>query len=421
MTLPTPALIQQVELSAPIPDIDLRRADGTAYRSVRIVARLHGTVVGVVDVGAAGQRLVNRQDVARELWKHLRAPITEHLLDDGGSAPPDLAAVAGGLTSPRCRWEHLLREAHPKVSVVVTAIAASPGVHQVLADVAAQRLPAHEVLLVDNRPGSSQLEQTAATCGVRYVPAAKRGLAAARNAGWRSATGDIIAFTDDDVRLDRDWTGALAAPFTAADVGCVTGLILPRSLETSEQTLVEDFSGFGKGFAARTFSMADPPSDDPLFPYAAGRFGSGACAALRRSALTNVDGFDERLGTGTPARGGEDLDVFVRVLRAGWAVHYTPAAVVWHEHRASAPALRAQAYSYGVGLAAFLMARASAGAQERRAIAARMAAGARYAARRFRGHREDGAIRLPRHLAVLEVLGIIAGPVHYYRSRRTNG
>src|SRR5439155_10477703 len=50
---------------------------------------------------------------------------------------------------------------------------------------------------------------------------------------------------------------------------------------------------------------------------------------------------------------GEDTDLFYRVLRAGYNIHYTPRAIVRHHHRSSAAALRQQIYSYAVGHAAY--------------------------------------------------------------------
>ncbi len=57
--------------------------------------------------------------------------------------------------------------------------------------------------------------------------------------------------------------------------------------------------------------------------------------AFRTEALRSIGGFDVALGAGTPARGGEDIDVAVRLLLAGLLVVRQPAAVIWHRSHAT--------------------------------------------------------------------------------------
>lgn len=137
-------------------------------------------------------------------------------------------------------------------------------------------------------------------------------------------------------------------------MGCVTGLILPVELETRAQYWTERQGGFGKGFDRRVFDLGRNRLPDPLFPFAAGSFGSGANMAFRTSVLQALGGFDSALGAGTPARGGDDLSAFVSVIRAGHQLVYDPGAVVWHHHRRSEEGIERQAYGYGVGLGAYL-------------------------------------------------------------------
>src|SRR5689334_24417701 len=62
---------------------------------------------------------------------------------------------------------------------------------------------------------------------------------------------------------------------------------------------------------------------------------SGASFGFARQALADLGGFDTALGAGTATGGGEDLDIFVRVLRSGGAIAYEPSALVWHQDRKS--------------------------------------------------------------------------------------
>ncbi|MGH3515416.1 MAG: glycosyltransferase, partial [Pseudonocardiaceae bacterium] len=86
-----------------------------------------------------------------------------------------------------------------------------------------------------------------------------------------------------------------------------------------------------------------------------GRFGPGGCALWRRSTLERLGGFDPLLGPGTFSRAGEDLYLFLQLVREGGSVIYAPDAVAWHDHGDEWPDLRSRVRGYGVGLAAMLV------------------------------------------------------------------
>ena len=151
---------------------------------------------------------------------------------------------------------------------------------------------------------------------VRYVREGRPGLARAHNAALPHVTGEVVAFTDDDVEVDPHWLRRLTDGFADPRVGCVTGMIFPAEVETPAQAWIEAHAGFGKGFERQVFDLDEHRPDDRLFPFTAGRLGSGANMAFRTSVLLDLGGFDETLGVGTPARGGDDLAAFYDVIRA---------------------------------------------------------------------------------------------------------
>jgi hypothetical protein len=159
------------------------------------------------------------------------------------------------------------------------------------------------------------------------------------------------------------------------------------------------------------------PAPSPLFPFTAGRFGSGANMAFRADWLMARGGFDPATGAGSPARGGDDLTAFLKVITSGGTLVYEPAAIVRHWHRRDYEGMRRQAFGYGVGLGAYLTASVCArpallGAMLRRGVPA-----ARHllAARSVKNAGRDGSF--PRELVWRERAGVLAGPCAYAVSR----
>ncbi len=150
------------------------------------------------------------------------------------------------------------------------------------------------------------------------------------------------------------WLPSRRASSSPHDVAAVTGLIQPGELRTRAQVLLEQHGSFAKGFEPRIFDLDAHRPADRRFPLATGQCGSGANMAFRADCLRRLGGFDPALGTGTTARGGDDLAAFFNVLVSGQRLVYQPAAVVRHWHRDHDSALATQAYGYGVGLGAYL-------------------------------------------------------------------
>ena len=286
--------------------------------------------------------------------------------------------------------------------------------------------PDYEVVVIDNDPATddtAKLVRHSAESRIRYARENRRGLAAAHNRGLQLAEGSIVAFTDDDVIVDRHWLTEVARAFQAdTDVACVTGLIMPAELQTPAQVLLEAHGHFSKGFDQRVLDLGAHRPADPLFPFTAGQLGSGANMSFDRDTLRKLGGFDPAIGTGTLARGGDDLAAFFAVIASGHRLVYQPSALVWHCHRRDLDSLAGQAYGYGVGLGAYL---ASALANYPASIGRALhcaPAGLAYAFRTSSPRNAHLQGVWPRQLTRLERRGLAFGPVAYGVSRwRTRG
>ncbi|HEX3750121.1 MAG TPA: glycosyltransferase [Streptosporangiaceae bacterium] len=359
--LAAPATVAQIELSDPVTvthisvaDFGLDSDDNIAPAVVLV--RLHGQPIGTVLVDAPGGK-VDESSCAKVAWTSLEEEISEHLAIDGLPFEAPVPARPGG-AAPQCEQQAIpLPDPAPSVTVVVSTRERQALLSTCLDALRDLDYPNYDVLVVDNAPTTDLTEQLIADRypEVRYVREDQPGLAAAHNCALREASGSIMAITDDDVRVDRRWLTETVRAFQAdTDVACVTGLILPAELQTKAQVMLEAHGHFGKGYQQRVFDLLDHRPDDPLFPFAAGQFGSGANMSFDTEKLRAIGGFDQATGTGTVARGGDDLAAFFGVLAKGHRLVYQPAAMVWHRHRRDLESLSNQAYGYGVGLGAYV-------------------------------------------------------------------
>jgi GT2 family glycosyltransferase len=320
------------------------------------------------------------------------------------------------------------------ISVLVATRHRPEPLRRALASILVAATPGTEVLVVDNGP-DDETRAVVADLGdhptpVRYLVEPKPGASRARNRGLVHASGAIVAVTDDDVVVDPDWLVALQAGFgRAPDVGAVTGLVVPGSLDTEAQALFETWGGFNKGYRPRLFGATRPDDGGPLYPYSPGVYGSGNNVAFRSDILRRLGGYDVALGPGTPACAAEELDLFLALITSGYRIAYEPAAIVWHYHRASEAELATQLHDYGVGLSALMTKWALKSPAHAFALARRLPAGAALARRAPAGSagtapegrgapRAENERRLPGRLRRSELRGMLAGPLVHLGTRR---
>lgn len=359
-----PTRILEIELGQSLPVVSAFDAKtGHFYRRAMCLIRLHTQPLGTVELELRETGL-GPDEYAPYIWHHFHTQINEHLRHDGFLAVTELdASGLSGAIAPACLEERrkFLIDA-PFVSVIVATRDRPEQIQVCLQSLMNLDYPRsrYEIIVVDNAPSTEATAEFIrqfydGTPYIRYVREDRPGLARARNSGIMVARGEILAITDDDVIIDRYWLVELVKGFkVAADVACVTGLVLPWELETPAQFLLEEYGGFSKGFIRRIFDRKENHPRTPLYPYTAGRFGTGASLAFKATYLHSIGGFDPALGAGTAAKGGEDLAVFFQVIMHGHKLVYEPAALLYHPHRRDYTALRKQMYHYGVGLTAYL-------------------------------------------------------------------
>jgi GT2 family glycosyltransferase len=322
------------ELSSATVGDTIALADSAGYPRARLLVRHGARVLGFVELAITELPAIGGGVALDDLWLAI------------GELPELPASVASPLDLPR-------------FTVVLCTRDRADQLRGALRSVLDVDYPFFEVVVVDNAGATDATRRLVVDefddPRITFVSEPVPGLASARNAGLREAHGEMVAFTDDDVIVDRWWLRGLAAGFARAeDVTCVSGLVPSGELRTPVQRFFDDRVSWSRNLAVREFRLSEQPADLPMFPFSVGEFGTGANFALRRDRALRMGGFDTAFGVGTRTGGGEDLDMFTRVLFAGGALVVEPSAIVWHRHRSDLDALRAQAVGYGTGLGAWL-------------------------------------------------------------------
>jgi glycosyltransferase involved in cell wall biosynthesis len=408
-------MTDELEL-APLPTT----ASGKPYDKARLLVRMRDEPVGFVTI-TLDSRPWSRHTVLGEIQSGLNVPIKTQ------SSHQELPG-----------WQPL-KDFEPR-AVTTANEAPEPGRAELVSVVVCTRNRAHilrdcldslkrleygslEFIVVDNAPSDNTTRDLVESIAsgdprFRYVCETLPGLSYARNCGLAQANGQIIAYTDDDVRVDPLWIKGLLRGFSRrSDVGCVTGMVASASLELPVEQYFDGRVGWSSSCEPGVYDLQHGPIGKALHPYAAGAFGTGANFAVRTELLRHIGEFDETLGAGTSCQGGEDFDIFVRFILAGHALAYEPAALVWHEHRSGQEDLQRQMYGYGKSLAAYLFKYIS---SRRTAldVLRRVPHGLRHlgvlGARSSRVGSQTGLDLGP---VSAEIRGLVAGPFAYARAR----
>lgn len=218
----------------------------------------------------------------------------------------------------------------PSASVVVAVHNGERTLGDCLASLARLDYPPdrYEIVCVDNAStdATPRILAKHATHGARcrIVREPKRGPAAARNAGVRCATGEVVAFTDADCTVDPAWLRHLAAAALEAPIGIAGGTILSRrpcnAIEAFGQRIHDH---------RRALTELHPP------------YAITMNWASRRAVLDELGGFDETLARCS------DVDLSYRILQAGYSLRYEERAVVYHQNERTPWGLLHEGYVHG--------------------------------------------------------------------------
>ena len=214
----------------------------------------------------------------------------------------------------------------PKVSVIVCTFNGSRTLSECLGSFLRLEYPNYEVIVV-NDGSTDATAKIAHSYGFRVITTENQGLASARNTGLKAATGEIVAYIDDDAYPDPDWLRYLASTFmNTKHVGVGGPNIAPP----------------GDGSIAECVAHSPGNPVHILLSDTEAEHIPGCNMAFRKTALEAIGGFDPQFRIA-----GDDVDVCWRLQQKGWTLGYSPGAMVWHHRRNSIRAYWKQQHNYG--------------------------------------------------------------------------
>jgi len=224
-----------------------------------------------------------------------------------------------------------------KFSLIVGTVGRSRELAVLLDSLARQTYTAFEVIVVDQNPDDTAadvIRDHGGALSIRHLRCAP-GLSRARNLGLKSATGDVLAFPDDDCAYPTNLLERVAARLAAhPDWGGLTG----RSVSEG-----------GRPSANRWASTAGTVTRFQVW-----RRAISFSIFLRHRVVDQVGTFDETLGVGagTPWGSGEETDYLLRAINRGFSIHYDPEITVVHPENIVHPdrKTRAKGMRYGAGM-----------------------------------------------------------------------
>ncbi len=220
------------------------------------------------------------------------------------------------------------------VSVVVPTRNCERTIAACLDSLMALDFSSFEIIMVDD--GSTDgTRQIISRYPVRVVSGPKRGAYAARNSGVECAVGEIVAFTDTDCIVDREWLKNLVKHYSDQRIGGVGGSVQPLSFNT----VVGQFLSLGEQEIIHSRVCTNLRDHDVGFMTSS--LGSGNMS-FRKAVLMELKGFSEDM-----IKCG-DYEMCWRAQRAGYDLIYEPEAKTYHKPSRSLWQLIVQMFEFGL-------------------------------------------------------------------------
>jgi GT2 family glycosyltransferase len=216
--------------------------------------------------------------------------------------------------------------AWPEVSVVVCSYNGSSTIRDTMEGLKNLLYPNFEVIVV-NDGSTDSTPDIVSEYDVQLISTENRGLSNARNTGYQAASGEIVAYIDDDAYPDPHWLHYLAMTYMTTDFVAVGG---------------PNIAPAGDGKIADCVANAPGGPVQVLLTDSIAEHIPGCNMSFRKTSLEKIGGFDPRYRAA-----GDDVDACWRVQDQVGEIGFHPTALVWHHRRDSWPMYWKQQQGYG--------------------------------------------------------------------------
>lgn len=214
------------------------------------------------------------------------------------------------------------------ISIIVCTYNRSKSLNRTLNSIREMDIPVElewELIVIDNNSNDNTREvvkeyQKKSQFQIRYLKEQQQGLSFARNRGIQEGKGKILAFTDDDVLVDRNWLKNIQKTFEKYNAACMGGKILPVWEKPKPDWLTTDLYG---NLALLDYGESIIYLDKPKI--------WGANIVIKKSMFKKYGGFNTILGR-TPCKlfGFEETEFLETLIKNNEKVLYTPDILVHH-------------------------------------------------------------------------------------------
>jgi cellulose synthase/poly-beta-1,6-N-acetylglucosamine synthase-like glycosyltransferase len=231
---------------------------------------------------------------------------------------------------------HEMRE-KPFISIIIPVRNGQRVLGRCLESIKKQTYPSgqYEIIISDGM-STDDTVKIARDFGATVVKNPKITVGPGRNEGFSAARGELIAFSDDDCVMDRNWLFNSVKYFNDERVGGLSGPTITQSdvgpLSDAIGLMFELAAGIGVSAHRSDHKQAEEVEDIP-----------GCNAIYRREALEKIFPIDETLIT------AEDVEMNRLIRRAGLKLLYVPDVRLWHCRRQSISGVFKQIYRFAVG------------------------------------------------------------------------
>ncbi len=219
------------------------------------------------------------------------------------------------------------------ISVIICTYNRDKYIYGVLQSIALNDYPKskYEIVLVNNNSTDNTEAEVARFTSdypdvqLRTFVETNQGLSYARNRGIKESEGNILIYVDDDATVNKEYLSGYAAFFEAnPDISAAGGPIIPDYEEGEEPDWMTYFI---KRLLTAYLYFGDKERDFP-----GGNYPGGGNAAYRKEVFEKVGLYNVELGrSGGNLGGGEEKDIFNKMIAAGMKFKYIPQSILYHK------------------------------------------------------------------------------------------